>query len=221
MSHGNAGTSDEEHNIMVMESVSKTLSEATSNERVKLRQVIERGNDFIMGYYGGGVHEAAARWWYERYTGSVDGPPFGTIKDDTPWYGDGVAISGNKINKILDGSSKGNSPLGCPNIHLASISQNKNGIVLRYEFLVVSTYEDKFDATHHGKIWAIELSFNQENKLDDMRFSIGSDIQSLRQGLFSARSSLMFPSWLDKKELISRKKAINEMEQASSICNSY
>ncbi len=226
MSRGNAGTSDEEHNIMVMESVSKTLSQAASNERVKLRQVIERGNDFIMGYYGGGVHEAAARWWYQRYN-EDDGAPLGTVTDTTPWWGgDDVAISGQKIHQILNFKSvmDGNLPSGCPNIHLADISQNKNRIVLRYEILAVGTFydhEQKFDAEHHGEIWVIELSFNQENKMDDIRFLVGSDIQSSRQGLLSARSLLMFPLWLDKKELISRKKAINEMEQASSICNSY
>lgn len=219
-----AGACDDDPTIIAMNDVNKTLEQASSKEREKLIEVIKRGNEFIVSYYGGAVHEAAASWWYERYTGSVDGPPFGTVIDKTPWYGDDVVISGNRIHEILDLDAvmKGELPSGCPNIHLAGARHNENKIVLRYEFLIVGTHkEQKFDATHHGEIWAVELSFNQENNLDDMRFLVGSDSKDCKEGIFSARQSLRFSSGLDKKELISRKKAVDEMQQASSICSNY
>ena len=225
-----AGACDDDPIIIAMNDVNKILEQASSKEHEKLGEAIKRGNEFMMGYYVRGIHEAAARWWYERYTGSVDGPPFGTVTDKTPWYGDDVVISGNKINKILDGASKGSSPSGCPSIHLVGITQAKNGIALRYEFLIVGTlyeHEQKFDKANHGEIWVIELSFNQENKLDDMRFLVGSDIQSCKEGISQTGLILNPPvplrenGWWTKERRIALKKAVDEMQQASSICSNY
>ena len=224
-----AGALDDEPKVITMNDVNKTLEQTSSKEHEKLGEVIKRGNDFIIGYYVRGVHEAAAQWWTNRYEGSVDGPPLGTVTDETPWwYSDDVAISGNTINKILDSVAKGNYPSGCPNIHLAGITQNKNGIALRYEFLVVGVFslnDQKFDGTHHSEIWTIELSFNHENKLDDIRFLTGNEIELYKNGLEDAQDILKWSTpknskWT-KEGLDAIKQAIDKMQQASSICKNY
>lgn len=228
-----AGACDDDPTIIAMNDVNKTLEQISAKEYEKLEEVIKRGNDFIIGYYVGGVHEAAARWWYQRYN-EDDGVPLGTVTDKTSWwYSDNVAISGQRIHQILNFKSvmDGNLPSGCPNIHLASISENKTGIALRYEFLVVGTFynqEERFNTEHHGEIWSIELSFNQENQLDDIRFLVGSDIQACKYGLSQARFTLNGeedkrnrPKWLTQERYIAVTKAVEEMQQASSICSNY
>lgn len=223
-----AGACDDDPTIITMNDVNKTLEQVSSKEYQKLSEAINIANEFIVGYYVGGVHEAAARWWTDRYEGSVDGTPLGIVKDNTPWYGDNVVISGNKINKILDDTSKGNYPLGCPNIHLVSITQNNNGIALRYDFRVIGVFslnEQKFDISHDGEIWAIELNFNQENKLEDIRFLAESEIQLYKNGLEAAQDVLKWSTpknskWT-KEGLDAIKKAVNEMQQAGTICQNY
>ena len=164
--------------IIMTEELNKTIEQASLKDKKRFEKMIAIGNEFITGYYTGGLYEPVARWWNEYHDGRG--------KENSPWswQGNNVTISGKKINDILDMQNFYNKVYyaGCPNIHLVSMRQENQKMILRYEFLIITLPlkgGKTFDDTHRGEVWAIEVSFNAKTQLDDMKFVKGFDNKAI------------------------------------------
>ena len=223
----------DEPTIIMTEELNKTIEQASLKDKKRFEKMIAIGNEFIRGYYVGGIYESVAQWQYEYNHGKR--------KDNTPWSwqdNNVVAISGKKIYEILDMKNfyyKDYYYAGCPNIHLVSIRQENQKMILRYEFLVIALHlgEGKnFDDTHRGEIWAIEVSFNAKTQLDDMKFVKGFDNKAIlavyEKALFNTfDTSKLYrldtkTSTLVMDGITEEQKAWHEMlKQKGAICESY